>query len=108
MNFHKNILFIDGTGKAAGKTLFANQVRANYADKIPTIGVKIYPYFHQLSSNTQIIEESNDYYITKELNSHINKDSQRFLNTRFKKVYYVQGLDDKVPLVFNKLVNLTS
>lgn len=103
---YKNILLIAGTGQNVGKTLFASQVISNYVDKAPIISIKISPHFHQLNSDAQIIEENADYSITRELNSHGNKDSQRFLNAGSKEVYYVQCMDNKLHLVFNKLIEL--
>lgn len=106
VNFYKNILLIAGTRQNVGKTLFASQVITNYAGKTPLIGIKISPHFHKLNSDAQIIERSADYSITRELNSDGNKDSQRFLNAGAKEVYYVQCMDDKLPLVFNKLIKM--
>lgn len=103
---YKNILLIAGTGQNVGKTLFASQVIAQHARNFPVISIKIAPHIHQLNSDAQIIEKGTEYAIIKELNADGNKDSQRFLNAGSKEVYYVQCADDKLSVVFEKLIKL--
>ncbi|WP_372643517.1 hypothetical protein [Ancylomarina sp.] len=101
---YKNILLIAGTGQNVGKTLFASQVIAQHAIHFPVISIKIAPHFHRLNPDAQIIEKGTDYTIIKELNADGNKDSQRFLTAGSKEVYYVQCMDNKLPIVFDKLM----
>ena len=70
------------------------------------ISIKIAPHFHRLNPDVQIVEQCTDYCIIKELNSNGNKDSQRFLSAGSKDVYYVQCMDNKLPIVFDKLMKL--
>ena len=102
--FYKNILLIAGTGQNVGKTLFASQVIAQHATNYPIISIKIAPHFHTLNADALIIEKGTDYSIIQELNANGNKDSQRFLNAGAKEVYYIQCMDNKLPLVFEKLM----
>jgi hypothetical protein len=107
-NLYKNIFLIRGTGENVGKTHFASQVIAHHARNSPVISIKIAPHFHRLNPDAQIIEKGTDYAIIKELNADGNKDSQRFLNAGSKEVYYVQCMDNKLPIVFDKLMKLVS
>lgn len=103
---YKNILLIAGTSQNVGKTLFACQVIALNANNFPIVSIKIAPHFHHLNPDAQIIEENKDFSIIKELDYDGNKDSQRFLNAGSKEVYYVQCKDDKLSIVFDKLIKL--
>lgn len=103
---YKNILLIAGTGQNVGKTLFACQLIALNANSLPVFSIKIAPHFHPLNPNALIIEQNKDFSITKELDANGTKDSQRFLNAGSKEVYYVQCTDDKLSLVFDKLIKL--
>lgn len=104
--FYKNILLIAGTGQNVGKTLFASQVIAQHAKNFSVISIKIAPHFHRLNPDAQIIEKGTNYAIIKKLNADGNKDSQRFLTAGSKEVYYVQCMDNKLPIVFDKLMKL--
>jgi len=104
--FYKNILLIAGTGQNVGKTLFASQVIAQQAKDFPVISIKIAPHFHRLNPDAHIIEKGPDYCIIKEINADGNKDSHRFLNAGSKEVYYIQCMDNKLPIVFDKLMKL--
>ncbi|MDE5422695.1 hypothetical protein L3073_10795 [Ancylomarina sp. DW003] len=102
----KNILLIAGTGQNVGKTLFASRVIENNASKFPIISIKISPHLHPLNSDAQLIESTDGYTISKEINTAGNKDSQRFLIAGSKEVYYVQCMDEQLTLVFEKLSQL--
>ena len=100
---YKNILLIAGTGQNVGKTLFASQIIAQHASRLPIISIKISPHFHQIDPNSQIVEQGTGYIIIKENDKLGNKDSQRFLKAGSRDVYYIQCHDEQLPLVFNKL-----
>ena len=102
--FYKNILLIAGTGQNVGKTLFASQVIAQHAMNFPIISIKIAPHFHTLNPDALIVEKGTDYTIIQELNANGNKDSQRFLNAGSQEVYYIQCMDNKLSIVFEKLI----
>ena len=103
-NIYKNILLIAGTGQNVGKTLFASKVIAHFASRFPIVSIKISPHFHFLDPDIVILDKTADYTISKETNPNGNKDSQRFLIAGSKEVYYIQCLDNKLHLAFNKLV----
>jgi len=101
---YKNILLIAGTRQNVGKTLFASKVIALFASRFPIVSIKISPHFHFLNPDAVIIDKTADYSISKETKPNGTKDSQRFLIAGSKEVYYIQCLDNKLHLAFNKLV----
>ena len=97
----KNTLLIAGTGRNVGKTLFACQLIKKLECKNHLVCIKISPHFHKINDKLELVKETADFVIAKEISTEGNKDSNRLLIAGSKDVYYVQGKDDTLPAILS-------
>ncbi|MBN2596181.1 MAG: hypothetical protein JXR82_05275 [Marinifilaceae bacterium] len=90
----RNILLIAGTGRNVGKTLFACRLIEELRCKNKLVCIKVSPHFHDLNAGLKIIQETENFVISKEINETGSKDSNRMFRSGSKEVYYVQAKDD--------------
>ena len=90
MEFFGNFLIISGNGRNVGKTFFACRIIEFLSQNHAVTAVKISPHFHQISENSDILINSEQFVVINETEiSH--KDSSLFFQSGAAKVFYVMA-----------------
>lgn len=98
-----NILLVAGTNRNVGKTTFICKIIEAVAKVHEVTALKITPHFHELTDTLELIHESDNLVICKELSKKLPKDSSKMLAAGAKHVFYVQCTDEKLPEAFKIL-----
>jgi hypothetical protein len=103
--FIPNLLLIAGTGTKSGKTSIACRIIEQFKN-LNIIAIKISPHFHETTPGLKTIYEEKGYSVYEETNSNSTKDTSRMLQAGAYKVYFSKVLDDRLPFVFDKIMEL--
>jgi len=96
-------MLLAGTGRNVGKTTLACQLIEHFSLKNEIIAIKISSHFHELLDNNEILYTEPNLTIIQERNNSKNKDSSKLLLSGAKKVFYIQAIDETLPLALNWL-----
>ena len=100
-----NLLLIAGTGTKSGKTSIACRIIEQFKS-LNITAIKISPHFHETTPGLKTIYEEKGYSVYEETNSNSTKDTSRMLQSGAYKVYFSKVLDDRLPFVFDKIMEL--
>ncbi len=103
--FIPNLLLIAGTGTKSGKTSIACRIIEQFKN-LNITAIKISPHFHETTPGLKTIYEEKGYSVYEETNSNSTKDTSRMLQSGAYKVYFSKVLDDRLPFVFDKIMEL--
>lgn len=100
-----NLLLIAGTGTKSGKTTLACRIIEQFRHTGIT-AVKITPHFHETTPGLKPVAVETGFAIYEETNKDSTKDTSRMLHAGATKVYFAKVLDDRLLLVFEKILQL--
>jgi hypothetical protein len=98
-----NLLLIAGPGTKSGKTSMACRIIEQF-NNLSITAIKISPHFHETTTGLISKSEKKGYSIYEETNMDTSKDTSRMLRSGANKVYFAKVLDDKLLVVFNKIM----
>ena len=98
------MLLVSGTGRDSCKTTFVCTLIEKFKEKHAITAIKIAPHAHRLSPDDDILEKHEDYPLVRETNVDTGKDSSQMLRAGAKEVFYVQVIDEYIPIAFEKLL----
>ena len=103
--FIPNLLLLAGTGTKSGKTSMACRIIEQFMN-LNITAIKISPHCHETTPGLKTIYEETGYAIYEETNRNTSKDTSRMLNSGAHKVYFAKGMDDRLHIVFDKIMDL--
>ncbi len=100
----QNMVLISGNGRNVGKTTLACEIIRHLSQHHEVTGIKITNHFHPVDDKHEIIVQTPDFIIVKEL-VESGKDSSLMLKAGAKNVYFIMSKKESTGEAFMRIAN---